>query len=291
MSDSANGSFKAACVQFTTGDQLGANISMACEAISRAAAAGADLILTPENTTMMTPSPEITLANARPEEEHPGLAAFRDLAAQKGIWLVPGSLTIKLTDSKAANRSYLINPSGDVVASYDKIHMFDVDIPDGQTYRESETFQPGTRAVLADLPWGKLGMTICYDMRFGTLYRTLAKAGASFLAAPAAFTHFTGKAHWHTLLTARAIENGCFVFAPGQCGTHPGDRKTFGHSLIIAPWGEVLADAGSEPGFVIADIDTAKVTEARNMVPSLSHDRMFAAPDLEGDTRLAGLRA
>tara|TARA_R110002072_G_scaffold131388_1_gene270912 strand:+ start:11603 stop:12493 length:891 start_codon:yes stop_codon:yes gene_type:complete len=290
MSDpDTRNSFKVACVQITTGEDLGANISMACDAITRAAAAGANLVLTPENTTMMTASSKITLAKARPEDEHPGLAAFRDLAAREGIWLLPGSLTIKLDKEKAANRSYLIAPNGEIAARYDKIHMFDVDIPDGQTYRESATFRPGTHAVLADLPWGKLGMTVCYDMRFGTLYRTLAKAGASFFSVPAAFTHFTGKAHWHVLLRARAIENGCYVFAPAQCGTHPGDRRTYGHSLVVAPWGEVLADAGEEPGFVIADIDPAKVAQARAMVPALSHDRMFAAPDLDPATPYAGL--
>ncbi len=189
------------------------------------------------------------------------------------IWLLIGSLSIKLEPTKAANRSFLFDPQGRIAARYDKIHMFDVEIPDGQSYRESATFRPGEEAVTADLPWGKLGLSICYDMRFPYLYRSLAHAGASFLAVPAAFTEFTGRAHWHVLLRARAIETGCFVFAPAQCGTHVADRRTYGHSLVVAPWGEVLADAGEEPGVITAHIDPARVTEARRMVPALSHDK------------------
>ncbi|SMF33669.1 Predicted amidohydrolase [Tistlia consotensis] len=275
---SAGTTFKAACVQLTSSDDLQDNIARAGETIRAAAAASADLIMTPENTPMVTPRRAHSLANAHPEASHPAVAAFSALAAELGRWLLVGSATIKLGPETCANRSLLFAPDGTVAARYDKIHMFDVEIPDGQTYRESATFRPGRQAVLAELPWGRLGMTVCYDLRFAALYRSLAQAGASFLSVPAAFTEFTGRAHWHVLLRARAIETGCFVFAPAQCGLHAGERRTYGHSLIVAPWGEVLADGGEEPGFVTAEIDTAKVAEARRMVPSLQHDRPFAPP-------------
>jgi predicted amidohydrolase len=282
--------FTVGCVQLTSSDDMQANIAAAAALIRDAAASGADFVLTPENTTMITSGRAETLAKAEPEESHQGLVAFRDLSAELGIWLLVGSLTVRLGPDKAANRSYLIGPDGAVKASYDKIHMFDVEIPDGHTYRESETFRPGDAAVLADLPWGPLGMTICYDMRFARLYRDLAQAGAMFFSVPAAFTRFTGQAHWHVLLRARAIETGCFVFAPAQCGIHAGGRETFGHSLIVAPWGEVLGDAGRAPGVTLAEIDTAKIGEARRMVPSLGHDRAYAAPPVpkEADLRQAG---
>lgn len=269
--------FTAGLVQITSSDDLAGNIATASELIRRAAGEGADLVLTPENTTMITPGRKNILAQAAPEESHPALPAFATLAQELKIWLLIGSLTIRLGEETAANRSYLFAPDGNIAARYDKIHMFDVEIPDGQSYRESATFRPGDRAVTADLPWGRLGLTICYDVRFPHLYRDLAKAGASFLSVPAAFTAFTGQAHWHVLLRARAIETGCFVFAPAQCGTHAAGRQTYGHSLVIAPWGEVLAEAGEAPGVVTARIDPAKIDEARRMVPALSHDRSFAA--------------
>jgi predicted amidohydrolase len=224
----------------------------------------------------MEPDNALMRENALPESGHPAIAAFGGLAKETGAWLLAGSLSVKRGDRKIANRSYLFDPGGRVVASYDKIHMFDVAIGDGQTYRESATFEPGTEAVIADLPWGRLGLSICYDVRFPHLYRALAKDGADFLAVPAAFTHVTGTAHWHVLLRARAIETGCFVIAPAQCGTHAEGRRTYGHSLIVDPWGEVLADGGEEVGFVTAEIDPAKVDEARRKVPSLSHDRPFS---------------
>lgn len=283
----SGGKFKVACVQVTSGDDLAANVAMAEGAIRAAAAGGADLILTPENTPMVTPRRATTLANAHPEEHHPAVAAFAALAGELGRWLLIGSTTIKLGPESCANRSLLFAPDGSIAARYDKIHMFDVEIPDGQTYRESATFRPGREAVLAELPWGRLGMTVCYDMRFAALYRSLAQSGASFLSVPAAFTEFTGRAHWHVLLRARAIETGCFVFAPAQCGLHPGDRRTYGHSLIVAPWGEVLADGGDAPGIVTAEIDPAKVAEARRMVPALQHDRPFAPPAAD-ELRRAG---
>jgi len=271
-------SFTAACVQLNSGDDLAANITAASDLIRQAAAQGASFVATPENSTMITVGREATLAKARSELEHPAVPAFSTLAAELGLWLLIGSLTVRLSAEQAANRSLLFAPDGKIAARYDKIHMFDVAIPDGQVYRESATFQPGETAVLTDLPWGALGMTVCYDLRFPALYRSLAQAGASFITVPAAFTRFTGQAHWHVLLRARAIETGCYVIAPAQCGTHAGGRQTYGHSLIAAPWGEVLADSGEAPGLALAEIDPAKVAEARRMVPSLSGDRDFAAP-------------
>ena len=265
--------FTAACVQMNTGDDLEANIADAMAGIREAASKGARFVATPENTTMIVKGRAAILAKALPEAEHPAMTAFASLAEELGIWLLIGSLTVKLNAEKAANRSLLFAPEGGLAARYDKIHMFDVDIPDGQSYRESSTFRPGGETALVELPWGKLGMTVCYDMRFPALYRAYAQAGARFLTVPSAFTRFTGEAHWHVLLRARAIETGCFVIAPAQCGTHAGGRQTYGHSLIVAPWGEVLADGGTDPGVVTAEIDPARVTEARRMVPSLAGDR------------------
>ena len=271
--------FRAACVQMTSGRELRPNIADAVALIDRAADAGATFVATPENTTQIEPKKARMLAEAESEDAHPAIPAFSEVAANRGLWLLIGSLTVKLTESLCANRSILFAPSGAIAARYDKIHMFDVDIPDGQSYRESAAFQPGTEAVVADLPWARVGLSVCYDLRFARLYRTLAKAGAHVLTVPAAFTEFTGRAHWHVLLRARAIETGCFVIAPAQCGEHAGGRRTYGHSLIVAPWGEVLADGGEQPGVVTADIDLSKVEEARTMVPALSHDRSFASPD------------
>lgn len=279
--------FKVACVQMTAGREIEPNIAAAAEAIRAARAAGADFILTPENATMVEPRRALILEKARPEDDHPAIPAFRALAAETGAWLLIGSLTIRLADGRCANRSFLLDGTGRIAARYDKIHMFDVDLPGGERYRESATFRPGGEAVVAETPWGTVGLSICYDLRFPHLYRALAQAGARFLTVPAAFTRPTGRAHWHVLLRARAIETGCFVFAPAQCGTHAGDRRTYGHSLVVAPWGEVLADGGEEPGFLLAEIDTAKVAEARRMVPSLQHDRPFASPRPSAETAAA----
>ena len=227
---------------------------------------------------MIEPKRPQMLEKAKPEAEHPAIPAFSALAAELGVWLLIGSLQIKLDAATCANRSFLFDDRGRVAARYDKIHMFDVDLKGGESYRESKTFRPGERAVVADTPWGKVGLTVCYDLRFAYLYRALAQAGASFLTVPSAFTVPTGQAHWHTLLRARAIETGSFVFAPAQCGEHAEGRKTYGHSLIVAPWGEVLADGGEEPGVITADIDPAKVAEARAMIPALTHDRRFSGP-------------
>lgn len=267
--------FRAACVQLCSSDDVQENIAVVSELIRKAKAAGAQFIATPENTTLMAPDGGAKLERSFSEEDDPALPAFRALAAELDIWLLIGSLAIKVSETKTANRSFLIDPKGRVAARYDKIFLFDVDLPSGETYRESNTVAGGSRAVLADLPWGKIGLTICYDLRFPQLYRSLAQAGAFLLTVPSAFTETTGKAHWHTLLRARAIENGAFVVAPAQGGHHANGRQTYGHSLIFAPWGEVLAEAGTEPGVIVADIDPALSGQARDRVPNLKHDRSF----------------
>ncbi|WP_343560496.1 carbon-nitrogen hydrolase family protein [Kiloniella sp. b19] len=271
-----------ACVQMTADREDAPSVAMASELIREAQARGASYIQTPECTSMMEPSKKLLLAKAWPEEEHPALQAFQALAAELGIWLHIGSLIVGLPDQeKAANRGYMISPEGRITARYDKIHMFDVDIPDGQRYQESATFEAGKQAVLTGIDTPdhvglKLGMTICYDVRFGALYRSLAKAGADILTAPAAFTRFTGQAHWSVLQRARAIETGCFVVSAGQCGTHAEGRETYGHSIIVAPWGEVLEEAGEAPCVITAELDLERVQQARNMVPSLNNDQAFS---------------
>lgn len=264
--------FKTACVQVNASDDMDANIAEACELAREAAVLGAEFVLFPENVAMMTFGPDNIRAQARSQDRHPAIEAFRALAVELDIWLHGGTLAIWNGD-KIANRSFVFSPDGEIVSTYDKIHMFDVDLANGESYRESATFSPGSEPVLVDLPWGGLGLSTCYDVRFPYLYQTLAHHGATMLAVPAAFTVPTGEAHWHVLLRARAIENGCYVFAPAQVGTHAGGRKTFGHALIIDPWGRVLADAGDEPGFIIVDIDPNLVVEARSQVPSLMHTR------------------
>jgi predicted amidohydrolase len=283
-----SGRFTVGCVQMTSGREPEANIIAAEALIRQACAAGAELIMTPETTDMIEPRGKLAFEKAQSEEDHGVLAAFRDLAAELGTWLLAGSFVVRLAADRLANRSFLIGPGGEIAARYDKIHMFDVEIPDGHTYRESRAYRPGGQAVTADLPWGRLGLTVCYDLRFPQLYRALAKGGADFISVPSAFTRFTGRAHWHVLLRARAIETGCFVFAPAQCGTHAEGRETYGHSLIIAPWGEVLAEGGEEPGVIAAEIDPAKIGKARAMVPSLAHDRPFGGPVKGTGLREAG---
>jgi predicted amidohydrolase len=254
------------------------NIAAAGALIRQAKAAGAEFILTPENTSMLEPKRPLLLEKAKAEAEHPAIPAFAALAAELRVWLLIGSMQIKLDAATCANRSFLFDDQGRMVARYDKIHMFDVDLEGGESYRESKTFRSGDRAVVADTPWGRVGLTVCYDVRFAYLYRALAQAGAGFLTVPSAFTVPTGRAHWHTLLRARAIETGSFVFAPAQCGEHAEGRKTYGHSLIVAPWGEILADGGEAPGVILADIDPTRVDEARRMIPALQHDRRLSAP-------------
>jgi predicted amidohydrolase len=270
--------FRAACLQVNSGNDMAANIDAASRLAVEARAAGADLILMPENVSMMEWGRSNIVLKALPEDEHLALQAFRDLARELNCWMHVGSLACLLDDGMVANRSFVIGPDGAVAGRYDKIHMFDVDLGLGEVYRESATFRPGDSAAWVDLPWGRLGLSVCYDLRFPHLYRALAKSGCHFLAVPAAFTRTTGKAHWHVLLRARAIETGCYVFAPAQIGTHVNDRQTYGHALIVSPWGEILADALEQPGWVIAEIDPARVTDARRKVPSLEHDRPFALP-------------
>jgi len=248
------------------------NIDEACQMVREAALVGAQLVLLPENVAMMTLDGDHQRANAHPEDRHPAVAAFSALAQDLDIWLHAGTLAVPVGD-KLVNRTLVFSPTGEIAATYDKIHMFDVDLENGESYRETDTFSPGSRAVVAPLPWGGLGLSTCYDVRFAYLYRTLAEQGAIMLAVPAAFTVPTGQAHWQVLLRARAIETGCYVFAPTQTGTHAGGRKTYGHALIIDPWGVVLADGGDQPGMILADVDPAHVDRVRAMVPSLSHSR------------------
>ena len=276
----APATFKAALVQLRTGKSVDANIEAASRLIRQAAAQGASFVATPETTSLMELGAERLFANIVREEDDRALLAFRHLAAELGLYLLIGSLAVRAGEGKAANRSFLIGPDGRILARYDKIHMFDVDLGNGEAYRESKNYQAGEVAVLADLPFGRLGLSICYDLRFPHLYRALAHGGADFLTVPSAFTQQTGAAHWHVLLRARAIETGCFVLAPAQGGTHENGRETFGHSMIIAPWGEVLAEAGTDPCVILADIDVARVREARSRVPSLSHDRDIKEPVL-----------
>ncbi len=268
--------FRAGLVQMCTGRDVARNLAQLSQLVRQAAAEGAQYIQTPEVSVLMERDPARLFVETRPEEGNPAIAHCQALARELGIWLHLGSMGVLIKPDKIANRSYLFSPEGRIAARYDKIHMFDVQLPGGESYRESRNFEPGSRAVLADLPWGTLGMTICYDMRFPTLYRALAKAGAQLIAVPAAFTVPTGQAHWHALLRARAIEAQCFVLAAAQAGSHENGRATYGHSIIVSPWGEVLAEAdGVEPSVIVADIDLNAVEEARQRVPSLQHDRPF----------------
>lgn len=267
---------KVACIQLNSGADVSANLEIAGEKIRQAAAKGAVLVATPENTGRMLPPKADKIGSAFEEADHPGIAYFSDLAEALKVWLLIGSLAVKVSDTKLANRSFLFRPDGRVKARYDKIHLYDVDLPDGESHRESRIIEPGHKAVLADCDGFALGMSVCYDLRFPHLYRHLAKAGAQILSVPSAFTVPTGKAHWHVLLRARAIETGCFILAPAQSGDHQGARKTYGHSLIINPWGEILADAGTDTGVISADINLEEVARARQAIPSLQHDRDFS---------------
>jgi deaminated glutathione amidase len=279
--------FRAALVQLRQGRDIASNLDRAEALIRQAAKGGADYVQTPENTALMELEPERVLALVQSESESEPLKRLRTLAAELGLWLHVGSLGIKLGEGKVANRSYLIDPNGEITARYDKLHMFDVDLAGGESYRESQYYGPGSKAVIAPLPWGRLGMTICYDLRFPGLYRALATGGANLIAIPAAFTRQTGQAHWHVLVRARAIETGAFVFAATQGGLHDNGRQTFGHSMIVSPWGEILAEAGEEPCVVFADIDMGASEEARARIPSLKHGRDF---DLEVAERAAAAR-
>ena len=275
MSTSKATSFTAGLVQLRSGLHPNANLDSAVKLINEAKSSGADYVFTPEMTNILALKREQLFAVIVEEEGDQSLATFRELARKHGVYLHVGSLAIKLTPDKAANRSFLIGRDGEIVARYDKIHMFDVDLANGESYRESRNYRPGEIAVVADLPWGRFGLSVCYDLRFPTLYRALAEAGSSFLAIPSAFTKQTGEAHWHVLMRARAIENGSFVLAAAQGGRHENGRDTFGHSLVVDPWGRIIAEAGTEPGVVLANIDPAEVVAARAKVPSLQHGRRF----------------
>ena len=269
------GTFKAAMIQMRSGLKPGANVDSAVRYIGEAKSSGAEYVLTPEMTNILAANREQLFAVAVEEEADASLATLREVARKLGIYVHIGSLAIKISPDRAANRSFLIDPKGDILARYDKIHMFDVDLAGGESYRESRNYRPGELAVLADLPWGRLGLTVCYDLRFPALYRALAEAGATMLAIPSAFTKQTGEAHWHVLIRSRAIENGCFVFAAAQGGRHENGRDTFGHSLIVDPWGRIIAEGDTEPGVIVAEINPAEVANARARIPSLQHGRRF----------------
>ena len=275
---------RAGLVQLNVGDDPAVNLPVTVDLVRRAVSGGAGFVLTPECTNALSGNRAHQRNVLRHEADDPTLAALRDEAARAGVWLLIGSLGVLThdADGRFANRSFLIGPGGEIAARYDKIHMFDVNVSETEIYRESAGYRPGTAAVLADAGFAKIGMTVCYDLRFAHLFRHLAKAGAQILTVPAAFNHITGAAHWEVLLRARAIETGCFVLAPAQTGFHAETagkgRRTFGHSLAVAPWGEVLADAGTEPGVTLVDLDLSQVATARARVPSLSHDREFTGP-------------
>lgn len=267
-----------ACLQLNSGNDLEANLANAAAMTREAAAGGAKFVLMPEYALMMDGSGRVMRERALAADGTPALPRLCALASELKVWLLAGSLTLRTDDERIANRSFLISDEGAVAATYDKIHMFDATLPDGKVIRESSAYRPGERAVTADTPWGKLGMTICYDLRFPQLFRALAQAGAQFITVPSSFQRQTGKAHWHALLRARAIENECFILAPAMCGDHPGNRQTYGHTLVIDPWGEILAEGGESPEIVYADIEPARVAKIRGMMPSLEHDRDFALP-------------
>lgn len=282
MTEKTGSIFHAALVQQCAGRDIHRNIDEVTGLIRQAAAAGASFVSTPEMTHLLETSGEKLQATAVSQEKDEGVAAFSSLAVGLKIWLNIGSLAISLGDGRYANRSFLFGPDGALVETYDKIHMFNVRLDGGEHYQESKRYRPGNRAVVTDLPWGRLGMTICYDMRFPNLYRDLAQAGADFLTIPSAFTIPTGKAHWHTLLRTRAIETGCYVFAAAQHGEHECGRKTYGHSLIISPWGAVLAEAADGPGIVVAEIDPGAVQAARERVPSVQLEQYYDPPVQSG---------
>lgn len=275
---------RAGLVQLTVTDDPAANLAVTVGLVRQAVAGGAGFVLTPELTNGLSSSRAHQRSVFRYEADDPTLAALRDEARAAGVWLLIGSLGLLTgdADGRFANRSFLIAPDGSIAARYDKIHMFDVNVSETEVYRESEGYRPGAQAVVADAGWAKIGMTVCYDVRFAALYRRLAQGGAQILTVPAAFNHITGAAHWEVLLRARAIETGCFVLAPAQTGFHAETqgkgRRTHGHSFAVAPWGEVLADAGVEPGVTLVDLDLAQVAAARGRVPALRHDRGFEGP-------------
>lgn len=274
---------RAALLQLTSDDDPAANLPATEALVREAAAGGAALVLTPECTNMVSSNRRRQGELLRTEAEDATLARMREVAAELDVWLLLGSLLLKAEDGdRFVNRSLLVGPDGGIAARYDKIHMFDVTLKDGESYRESAAYRPGNRAVVADAAGLRLGMTICYDLRFPRLFRALAQAGAQVISVPSAFTVPTGEAHWHPLLRARAIECGAYVLAPAQCGSHAATagkpRSTYGHGLAVSPWGEILADAGDGTGVSFVEVDADQVKRARDMVPSLGHDRDFVGP-------------
>ena len=275
---------RTALIQLCSGDDPAVNLAVTQGFVAQAAAQGAGFVLTPEVTNCVSGSRKRQTEVLRHESDDASLAALREQAQALGIWLLIGSLALKTDDpdGRFANRSFLIGPDGDIKARYDKIHMFDVQVSAEETYRESAGYRPGTRAVVAESPFGAVGLSICYDVRFAHLYQALAQAGARILTIPSAFSPVTGAAHWQSLLRARAIETGCYVLAPAQTGTHSASqgkqRHTYGHSMAVSPWGEVLIDGGIEPGIHIFDMDDTSVDKARGRMPSLTHVRPFDGP-------------
>ena len=275
---------RVALLQLNVSDDPVINLVDTRAFVAKAAAGGAEFVLTPEVTNCISSSRARQNEVLQLQEDDITLAALREDAKALGIWLLIGSLALKTgdADGRFANRSFLISPDGEIAGWYDKIHMFDVEVSPEETYRESDGYRPGEHASVVQTPFGGVGMSVCYDVRFAYLYRALAHAGADILTVPAAFSPVTGAAHWEVLLRARAIETGCFVIAPAQTGQHPTTkgkpRKTYGHSMVIAPWGEVLADAATEIGVTFVDLDMSAVSQARKRVPALTHDRKFDGP-------------
>lgn len=266
---------RVALVQMRSGRSVAANIDSASALVREAAQAGARYIQTPETTNLMELDRAVLFEHLREEETDGALAAFRDLARALKVHLHVGSLAVKVSEARAANRGFLIAPDGEIAARYDKIHMFDVDLDNGESYRESTAYKPGERAVMAAVDAIQVGLSICYDLRFPALYRALAEGGAGVLTVPSAFTRPTGEAHWHVLTRARAIENGAYVLAAAQGGKHENGRETYGHSLVVDPWGRVIAEGGTDPGVILAEIDLKEVEAARRRIPSLRHGRRF----------------
>lgn len=270
-----SGTLRVALVQLRSGRVPAANVEAASALVREAARDGARYVQTPEVTNLMELDRQVLFETLKEEAADEALKAFKALAGELGIFLHVGSLALKISDTKAVNRAFVIGPDGEIRSRYDKIHMFDVDLGGGEAYRESNAYRPGERAVLSDVDGIRLGLTICYDLRFPALYRALAEGGASVLTVPSAFTRPTGEAHWHVLLRARAIENGAYMLAAAQGGKHENGRETYGHSLIVDPWGRVIAEAGVDPGVVLAEIDLKEVASARARIPSLSNGRRF----------------
>ena len=280
-----NQSLRVAALQYCAGEDAGATLTHIQPMIAAAAETGAELVTLPEAASFLAPNRQSLRNLAENENNSPSLKRLSHLARHHGIWLLVGSILIhRSSDRQLVNRSYLLTPRGTISSHYDKIHMFDADVGDGKQYNESKNFQPGRKMVVANCAATKIGLSVCYDVRFPTLYRDMAKAGATILSVPSAFTYESGRAHWHVLLRARAIENGCFVIAPAQCGTHANGRRTYGHALIINPWGEIMveaatddgtAEAGANDDVIFADLDLNSVKQARDAIPSLSNARPY----------------